>query len=98
MKYKVKVLQEREVEAGNVFCLRRDGNKTLAMLVPVPLEDGAYTVAASRWILVSLDLFSATWSHEFHDSPEEALAGAPWEFYAESPEEAFKRKRKRVKK
>lgn len=89
-KHKVKLVREIEVAAG---CVVQHPNSGLFMLVPVPREDGGYSLTVCRWILVAVTHGSpATWSSAFSDTPQEALRHENWELYADSLEEAFERK------
>ncbi len=91
MKHTAKVQMTIEVRSGTVL---RSPLGVLVMLVSVPQEDGTCKDTARRWILVTLERYSDTWDPYFYASPEEALADTVWEFYAESPEEAFDRNRR----
>lgn len=77
--------------AGTVWSIYRYRRRELVMLVPVPMEDGGYASAVSRWILVGLGLGCATWDNQFHDTPEKALASQSWMPFAESVTEAYAR-------
>ena len=79
---KALVLTEIEVRGGNVF--RRSNGTELFALVSVPHEDGGYTIAHSRWILVGLKT-GHTWTSTFSDTPAEALGtDGNWVLVAQS--------------
>jgi hypothetical protein len=79
MKHQVKMMQTVDVAAGDRFVSTLTGRMTeIVKLVSVPMEDGGYTQAYCRWILVSEGRGAMTWDNEFHDTPQDALTAGQW--------------------